>query len=354
MIPMFSSYIAPIAYKFVERVLQSGFLSEGEVVKEFERDFEGVFGLPKNSFVSTNSGTSALHLALEVLGIRGEVLLPANTFVATGLAVLMAGCTPVFCDILTDGTIDPQDVWREITSNTGAVIGVDWAGKRCSEELEKVCDFRKVPLIIDAAQALGRRMETRVSAVCFSFQATKHLSTGDGGGVYFTDYVQAHTARKLRWFGIDKEGPVGLLGERKYELRRVGYKYHMNDYVAALGLGNLQNIKQRLMWYRQIAQIYIDNLRPAACVHLDTKDNAFWAFPIFVGDVEDFTKYCRAREIPCSNIHRGIDHNPVFGGLADLPKQRSWEQHITHLPVHTEISWSDALDICKKVNEYVS
>ena len=146
---MFSSYISPLATKYVSGVLDSGMLSEGEVVRKFEHKFEKIFGLQKNSFVAVNSGTSALHLAIETLGIKGEILLPANTFIATGLAILYAGCVPVFCDILPDGTIDPDDVRSKIRMRTVAVIGVNWAGKRCQvDELETICNRNGIILII--------------------------------------------------------------------------------------------------------------------------------------------------------------------------------------------------------------
>lgn len=353
MIPMFSSYIAPDALDYVQSVLKSGMLSEGVVVKEFERKFEETFNLPEGSFVSTNSGTSALHLALETLGVKGEVLLPANTFVATGMAVLMAGCTPVFCDILPDGTIDPADVERKISPRTGAVIGVNWAGKSCSIGLERLC-LGVLPLIIDAAQSLGT--SSLGDAVCYSFQATKHLTTGDGGGVYFSGYDNYYRAKDLRWFGISKDSEVGILGEREYELTQVGYKYHLNDYAAALGLANLEGIEGRLDWYRTIAAIYLDrlSLKSVVPVHENIDDNAFWAFPIIPFDMDTvrFSEFCKEKGVSCSLIHRGIDHNPLFGGPYVLPIQREWERRVTHLPVHSDMSVGDVEWICAKVNQY--
>lgn len=352
MIPMFSSYIAPNAIDRVSEVLKSGFLSEGKVVEEFEHKFEETFNLPEGSFVSTNSGTSALHLALETLGVKGEVLLPANTFVATGMAVLMAGCTPVFCDILPDGTIDPADVERKIGPQTGAVIAVNWAGLSCKFfNLMKICQLWRVRLIIDAAQSLG--VSVGGDAVCYSFQATKHLTTGDGGGICFNHSVAAGAAKALRWFGIRKDTDgVGLLGEREYDLEMIGYKYHMNDYSAALGLANLEGISERTLHYQEIAEYYVQNLGTVFPLYDTNSDSAFWTFPIEVDDVVRFTKFCRERGVPCSIIHRGIDHNPVFGGPYELPVQREWEKTVTHLPIHMDITLEDAAWICNEVNQY--
>ena len=347
---MFSSYIADGAITRIEEVLRSGYLSDGKVVEEFEREFEKVFNLPVGSFVTTNSGTSALHLALETLGVKGEVLLPANTFVATGMAVLMAGCTPVFCDIYTNGTINSMEVRKRIGPKTGAVIGVNWAGQTCiSSLLEAICKEAGIPLIIDGAQSLG--VSVGGDAYCYSFQATKHLTTGDGGGIHFPDFVHANRARRLRWFGISKDTSVGMLGEREYELKRVGYKYHMNDYAATLGLANLEGITERFEYYKEIAEYYAKHLKFFVACDWEF-ENAYWAMPIEVGDVVRFTKFCRERGVPCSIIHRGIDHNPVFGGPYDLPVQREWERTVTHLPIHMDITLEDAAWICNEVNQY--
>jgi perosamine synthetase len=350
LIPFFSSYVDPLATTYVSEVLNSGMLSEGKMVEKFEREFEKTFDLKTNSVVAVNSGTSALHLAIETLGVVGEILLPANTFIATGLAILYAGCTPVFCDILSDGTIDPDDVRRKITTSTVAVIGVNWAGKECKvEKLERICAQNGLLLIIDAAQSLGCRVGGDIT--CFSFQATKHLTTGDGGALVCKDDDDYDTAKELRWFGISKKTRAGVLGEREYNLQRVGFKYHMNDYSAALGLANLINVNERLIHHKLLAHTYFQHLYAAVPLHVD---GSFWAYPILVDDVTRFSEFCRSRGVPCSIIHRGIDHNEIFGGTNySLVYQRHWESRVTHLPIHVNMSIEDVLWICGEVNQYV-
>lgn len=352
MINMLSSYISPQAYSFIKQTLDSGMISEGETVKRFETDFENIFDLERGSFVSVNSGTSAIHLAIEVLGVKGKILLPANTFIATGLAILYAGCTPVFCDILDDGTVDPQDVKNKITFDTVAVIGVNWAGKRCRiEELQDICNRSgQLALIIDGAQSLG--VEVGGDITCFSFQATKHLTTGDGGGLWCADLGDAEVARELRWFGISKDTKSGLLGERDYDIDRIGFKYHMNDFSASLGLANLWNIQDRLSWYKTLAGVYEKNLKSVIPVH--TENSAFWAYPVRVDNVFRFTTFCRDKKVPCSIIHRGIDQNTLFGRMDySLSNQRLWETTVTHFPIHTAMTIVDVEWICSEVNNYV-
>lgn len=354
-IPFFATYISPIAREHVETVLESGFLSEGFWVRNFEEMLEEKFKLPKDSVVAVNSGTSALHLALATLGIGGmdEVLLPAQTFVATGLAVKYTGATPVFCDIRMDGNIDPEDVVRKITPRTKAVIAVNWAGKPCDPELVDICNLHGVKLIVDAAQSLGYGMIGDIT--CLSFQATKHLTTGDGGAVICKDPANYERARKLSWFGINKDQDLpDILGERVYNLHEVGFKYHMNNVAAAIGCGNLVGLEERQEHRSEIAKTYFFNINPDIARATHTS-GAFWAYPIYVDSVGRFSRFCyKEFRIPVSILHRGIDRNAIFGSVdPTLKYQRIWEQHVTHLPVHHEISVDDALWICDQINQYV-
>jgi len=350
----FSSYISPNAEKYVAEVLRSGMLSEGEWTRRFEKALEKELGVLENSIIAVNSGTSALHLALKTLGIGRphEVIIPPNTFVATGLAVLYCNAKVVFCDILPDGNIDPSKIPALITPWTKAIISVNWAGKDCGVwELERVADKYGLKLIIDAAQSFG--CEVGGDAVCYSFQAIKHLTTGDGGAVWFKEQDHHEYARKLSWFGIDKEKDLpGLFGERAYLLDSVGFKYHMNNIAAAIGLANIEGIRERIAYRKRLARIYKDNLMTVEPIH--EFDAVFWQYPIRVDDTEKFALYCQENGIPYSNIHRGVDCNPIFGGKDNsLVGERDWEAHVTHLPIHHELTENDVKWICEKVNQYV-
>jgi perosamine synthetase len=323
-------------------------VSEGQWVSRFEAALEGHLRL-KSGVVCTNSGTSALHLALATLGVGAgdEVIIPPLTFVATGLAALYRGATPIFCDIAPDGCIDPKKIRALITDRTKAIIAVNWQGKACQiSALEKIAKKHGVKLVVDAAQSFGNG--TGGDITCFSFQATKHLTTGDGGAVVCKpEYYEK--ARRLNWFGIDKAKDVaGPLGERVYNLNEVGYKYHMNNVTAAIGLANLQTIDERNDHRMMIADIYSKELRVPKCAE------PMLSFPIRVGDVDAFTRICLAQGVPVSNIHRGIDHNRIFGGVrSGLTEMRKWEREVTHLPVHHEITEENAYWICKRIKDYV-
>lgn len=346
----FSSYVSPKAEKYVGQVLKSGMLSEGTVTRQFEIALEKHFNLPDNSVVCTNSGTSALHLALKTLGVRlyDDVILPPQTFISTGLAILYADATPVFSDIGQDGNIDVAKITGDF--NTKAVIAVNWAGRACDlEKLTELCKRQKWKLIIDAAQSLGVGMGGDIT--CLSFQATKHLTTGDGGAVICYNQADYERARKLNWLGIDRDRDMpDILGERVYNIDKVGFKYHMNNFAAALGLANLETFDERMAYRKDIVEYYITHLDAVRPVH-DTVSN-YWAFPIRVDNVRKFSEYCHKVGVPVNNLHRGIDRYPVFQSKADLPVERQWEQHVTHLPIHNELSVDDVMWICEQVNNY--
>lgn len=328
----------------VQKNLESGRLSEGELVRKFEQSLESEFGM-KNC-VAVNSGTSALHLALILAGVGedDEVILPAQTFVATGMAVLYCGAKPVFADIGMDGNIDLEDVSRKITDKTKAVICVSWGGNPCDVGgLAGMCAARRIYLIQDNAHALGATYYDKSPSVwgdfsCYSFQSIKELTTGDGGmlSCFFDDNYKR--ARRLRWFGIDRERDLADdTGERQYNLEEIGYKYHMNDYSAALGLGNLVGFKKRQARRLEIAKIY-DNAWPLLFSGKKKEGCSYWLYDILVHNRSDFLRAMKNRGIPVSVVHQGIDRNDIFGGKQDLENQRHWDEHHVCLPIHSSLT----------------
>lgn len=344
---LFDTYVSQKAKNYVRSVLDSEYLSEGELVARFEKELETTFGY---SFgVAVNSGTSALHLALVLAGVGpgDEVILPAQTFVATGMAVLYCGAKCIFADINTDGNISIDSVSKLITKKTKAVIAVAWGGNPCDlYSLSELCHANRIKLIQDNAQALGATyFSFPVSYYgdfsCFSFQATKHLTTGDGGLLVCQQYEDYKRAKRLRWFGIDRERDLpDQTGERRYNLRDVGYKYHMNDFSAALGLGNLEGILERQEHRKQLAQHY-DKCIPEPFRIERKKGSANWIYTILVDRRVELMERLKSCGIPSSVVHVGIDRNSIFGSYADLSNQRFWDKHHLCLPCNESVTFSD-------------
>lgn len=348
---LFNTYVDASAGKKVQRVLDSTFLSEGKLVKDFESQLSKQLGLQNPAAV--NSGTSALHLAVILSGVRpeDEVICPAQTFVASAMVVLQERAKPVFADIQYEtGNIEPKSIEKKITKRTKAIMVVHWGGYPVDlDEIHTIAKKYNIAVIEDAAHALGATYHGQVIGgisdfTCFSFQAIKHLTTGDGGAVCVKNSELHREALNGRWFGIDrKHSPPSLLGERVYNLQKIGYKYHMNDYAAALGLANLEGFKKRLDRRKVIAKRYRSALKSVDGINLfhETEDrqSAYWLFGFHVKKREEFIKLLKSHDIECSVVHLGIDHNDVFGGIQeDLANQRKFDQTQIHIPIHDALT----------------
>lgn len=350
----FNTNVSEDAVLEVARVLRSGMLSEGRMVARFEQRLRDELGLANP--VALNSGTSALHLALTLAGVGpgDEVIIPPQTFIATGTAVLMQGATPVFADIQpTTGNIDPEAIRARVTSRTRAVIPVHWSGYPCDmAEIGVLAEEAGIAVIEDAAHALGasyqgRPVGTLSRFTAFSFQAIKHLTTGDGGALACLSGDDEQAARVRRWFGIDRANSrESILGEREYDATALGYKYHMNDVAAAIGLGNLGAVPEILERHRQVAARYADELSQTPGLTLTERradrQSSDWFFPVLVERREDFIRSLRARDCAASVVHRRIDRNSLFGGKADdLPGQDFFDERQCALPIHMGLTDED-------------
>lgn len=350
-ISLFTTFVHPSAPQRVGGVLASTFLSEGKLVKEFEARLSAELGMVHPA--ALNSGTSALHLALEVAGVGpgDEVILSPQTFIASALTVVQVGATPVFADIQYEtGNIDPTDIAHRITPRTKAIMAVHWGGYPCDMvEIQAVAAAHNLVVIEDAAHAPGATYQGRAIGgisdyTCFSFQAIKHLTTGDGGALCARDPEKAREVFRRRWFGIDRaNSPVNEIGEREYDLVDVGYKYHLSDYAAALGLANLEGFGERMAARRALVQQYRSGLQNVPgithFVHAADRESAHWLFGFHVENRLGFIRALKSKGIAASVVHDGIDHNTLFGGKRhDLTQQRRFDETQIHIPLHDALT----------------
>ena len=350
-IPLFTTFVHSSAHQRVASVLTSTFLSEGKLVKEFESRLSSDLGMAHPA--ALNSGTSALHLALEVAGIGkdDEVILAPQTFIASALTIVQVGAKPVFADIqYGTGNINPADIEHRITPRTKAIMAVHWGGYPCDmAEIQAIADRHSLVVIEDAAHSPGATYQGRpIGSIsdftCFSFQAIKHLTTGDGGALCARDPEKAREVFRRRWFGIDRaNSPVNEVGEREYDLTDVGYKYHLSDYAAALGLANLEDFAERMMRRRKLVQQYREGLQNVPglthFVHQTDRESAHWLFGFHVENRLQFIRLLKSRGIAASVVHDGIDHNTLFGGKRmELAQQRHFDETQIHIPLHDALS----------------
>jgi perosamine synthetase len=273
----------------------------------------------------------------------------------------MQQATPVFADIDSmTGDLAAASVEPVISERTKAIVAVHWGGYPCDlNALEDVAQRHDLVLIEDAAHALGAVYKGRVIGgasrfTCLSFQAIKHVTCGDGGALCCIDPGDAAEARRRRWFGIDRgqAGPFEL-GERESDIQSVGFKYHMNDLAAAVGLGNLAGLKNRLARRRDIATQYRDELGGVPGLTLLRSDeghaSANWLFTVLVEQRASFARALEDRGVPTSVVHRRIDRHRVFGGIRDLPGQRHFDERQISLPLHSSLSEREVRQVVDSV-----
>ncbi|WP_052732348.1 DegT/DnrJ/EryC1/StrS family aminotransferase [Hymenobacter terrenus] len=355
LLPLFSTFVHPAAQQRVAAVLQSTFLSEGKLVKEFETRLAAELGMLHPA--ALNSGTSALHLALEVAGVGAgdEVILAPQTFIASAITVVQVGAKPVFADIQYEtGNVDPTDIEHRITERTKAIMAVHWGGYPCDmAEIQTIANRHGLVVIEDAAHSPGATYQGQpIGSIsdftCFSFQAIKHLTTGDGGALCARDPERAREVFRRRWFGIDRaHSPINEVGEREYDLTDVGYKYHLSDYAAALGLANLDGFAERMSVRRARVAQYHSGLQNVPGLthftHQADRESAHWLFGFHVENRLSFIRALKSKGIASSVVHDGIDHNTLFGGKRpELTRQRRFDKTQIHIPLHDDLTAEQA------------
>jgi dTDP-4-amino-4,6-dideoxygalactose transaminase len=311
--------------------------------------------------LTLNSCTSALDLALRLAGVKPghEVITTPETCTATNVPIVTQGAVPVWADVdpLT-GLIDPQSVARLITPQTKAIMAVDWAGR--------VCDYAAlksfgVPVIEDAAHAF---LATRGGAslprmggdyVCWSFQAIKHLTTIDGG-LLKCPPEQVERARLLRWYGFDRTSSADFRCAQNCQ--EVGFKYHMNDVSAAIGLANLDGAIRAVARHRQNAAFYGDALAGLRGVTPPPPDpeSAWWIYPLLVADRAGFQEHMHKAGIATSPVHARNDVHDAFRRSArygvTLPGVDAYSAHEVAIPVGWWVTDAERETIASEVKAW--
>jgi perosamine synthetase len=249
----------------VVEVLRSGWVTTGPRSKDFEARFGAAVGA--RHCVAVNSCTAALHLALEAVGVKGgdEVIVPTLTFAASAEVVRYLGATPVLVDVrASDHNVDPAAVERAITARTRAIIPVHFGGVAADmDEIAAMARARAIPVIADSAHAFpceyrGRNVGTLADITCFSFYATKTMTTGEGGAAVTENAEWADRMRVMALHGISRDAWKRYTAEGSwyYEILAPGYKYNLTDMAAAMGLAQLARADQMLARRRAIAARY--------------------------------------------------------------------------------------------------
>ncbi len=357
-IVLFYPFVPNSAVSSVEEVLSSRWIGQGPKVDQFEVSFNSKFN--QKASIAVGSGTDALHLAYLLAGIKpgDEVICPVFTCTATNLPLLYIGAIPVFADIdpLTMN-ISPKSVRDRITNKTKAIVTVDYAGLPCDyDEILEIANEFNLVVIDAAAHAVGasykgRNIGTIADFTTYSFQAIKHITTGDGGLLSMRDESKLDESRRLRWFGIDRVAKQN--GIWANDIVEVGYKYQMTDIGAAIGLAGLNEFDKMYSLRKEILGIYLNRLANLSGLYnvgidsLQDRTHAAWMHTILVDDREKLQAKLRENAIESAQVHYRNDMYSIFGGRrSDLPNMDLLENKYLVLPIHPKMSIDDADRVC--------
>jgi len=341
MIPIMKPFVAPRTERRIADVFASGMIAEGPVCAAFEEDLRAWLGV--EDILAVNSGTSALQLALYLAGVRkGDVVISTPmTCTATNTAIVAMGGIPYWCDIdPKTGNMDPVCLAEMLEWGTDfngkrvrAVLCVHWGGLPCDlDALRAVCDAHELPLVEDAAHAFGaeyhgHKIGNHGDFVCFSFQAVKHLTTVDGGGLVCRFRDDHERGKLLRWFGLDRTEP-----RDERVVYEPGWKYHLNDVLAAIGRENIKHTRVIVDAHRANALWYDQHL--GRQTEPEGVKSAFWFYPVLVDDAPRFQAEMRARGIDVSTVHTRNDiMTKAFGHrVQPLPGADWFARHQMNVP----------------------
>lgn len=355
MINMFKVYMSPKACDYVNKVMTSGHIAQGPWVDRFEYE---VGEYLERSVLTVNSGTAALDLALHLAGVgpRDEVISTPQTCTASNSVIVNRGATIVWADINKyTGLLEPYSVMNRLTTKTKAIMAVDWSGALCDYGALKT----GIPVIEDAAHAFGPFPRyARGEYICWSLQAIKHLTTGDGGLIHVPEHQQER-ARKLRWFGLDRRSSASFRCAQN--IKESGYKYHMNDIAATMGCANLDDMPTVTGLYKKNAEYYHDHLPNSERIRLPRATHAgsaWWLYTLLVDDRPSFETFMKSRDIEVSQVHARNDRHDAFirGSVSrgDLPGLEYFSEHQISIPVHWGLSESDRDQIIQAVTDWVA
>jgi perosamine synthetase len=334
-------------------------LASGERVAEFERNFADYCG--STHAVAINNGTAALHAALLAAGIGqgDEVIVPSFTFFATASAVSMTGAKPVFVDVdERTFNIDPAQVENAVTPHTKAVIGVHLFGQPFDVTgVEQVCESHNLTLIEDAAQAQGaishgQRAGAMGHMGCFSFYATKNMTTGEGGMVTTSDKAFNERLRLLINHGQSE----------KYLHTRIGYNYRLTDVAAAIGLVQLKKLEKFNMRRRKNAEYFDSHISVKGLLTPEVAQGTHHVYHQYVVRLTDefpmkrpdFIEYLKAKGIGTA-VHYPIPlhHQPVYARANEpdsCPVSTRLAGSVLSIPVHPLLDQKELAYICDTIN----
>lgn len=366
MIRLSKSVIDKQEINAVNRVLKNEFLGMGEEVGLFENELSQFF---KRPVVCVNTGTSALQLALQSVGIGygDEVLIQSLTYVASFQAISATGAYPVACEINESTlTIDLVDARKKITKKTKAIMPVHYSGS--PGELDEIYEFAKennLRVIEDAAHAFGSKYKNKLigsfgDIVCFSFDGIKNITSGEGGCIVTSDLNSLNKLKDLRLLGVLKDSDFRYQNKRSwdFDVEEQGWRYHMSNIMAAIGRTQLKKIDKFKLKRQKIAKFYdtfFKSINGIDCLEINFEETVPH---IFVIKVKNMDRDSLRLNLESKGIQTGIHYKPnhllSFYRQGRLELTESVFDKILTLPLHPDLKETEVRYICSSVKEFLN
>ena len=343
--------------KAIQNVLKSKKWASGSgvgLVEKFENKFKKY--IDSKDCVAVNSGTSALNLAMSTIDVKNkEVLVPSLTFVSTIHSIIINGGKPVFVDVEPDTLcIDHNKISELISRKTKVCLPVHFAGMSCNlTKLKKIAKDNKITIIEDAAHATGtkfagKKIGSHGELVCFSFHPVKNLAMPNGGLIAINDKNYKKIRKELlskRWCGITNRNGS------KYDVKKLGWNYYMNDFSAGIGLEQLKKIEKLNSIRRKIAKQYDKEITIEQKIPF-SNNCSYHLYWILVKNREKFMN-----KMYDAGIETGIHYKPVhtmsmYKTKKRLPVTELIGKQIVTIPMHPNLSERDIDRIIFCVNKF--
>ncbi len=369
MLRLFKVHMAQFVGSRLQDVLHSGYIGEGKKVKQFEKAISEYIHC--KNVLATNSCTSAITLALRLAGVKQNdyVLTTSMTCLATNEPILSLGAKPIWVDVeeetgnmcslsLTKQLWKARDDFRKVS----AILCVHWGGYPCDmHNISRISKEFNMPVIEDAAHAFGSLIgDDKIGRfsdfTCFSFGAIKSITCGDGGALVVKNSNDYNRGKLMRWFGLSRDFNADMRCNQ--DPPEFGYKFHMNDINATIGLANLQDIEGILRHTRANANEYneaFSNLsRVKILNYIDNFTSSYWLYNLLVEDASDFICYMQNNEVECSKVHARNDKKTIFKeSVTDrLLGVDYFDEHHVCIPVGHWLCERDVKHIIKTVKGY--
>ena len=364
------------ALTLVGQVFDSGFINEGLQVTRLTQELQAT--LAAENIILVNSCTSALSLALKLADVthQDSVVSTPMTCVATNTPIVASGAKIRWADVsVSTGMVTPRTVQQAIDIDTKAVMVVAWAGTPPNlEGIRKVCDDNGVKLILDAAHAFGAQYHGKpihewADYTCYSFQAIKHFTTGDGGALICRDPEDFRRSKALKWFGLDRERAKDERGNWKgqqwdVDIEEAGFKFNMNNVAAAIGLSQLPHVDHILGKHRCNAALYDELFEGFKYVtpnyRVEGAESSHWVYAMQVQDDCRLTRDDLLHALNAEGVMAGVVHVPnddytCFKQFrADLPGVRQFAKRQFSLPCGWWLNEDDVRHIAARVKALTS